>query len=92
MKFQINQKILLEHLNYVIKGVSTKNLIPILNCIKFELNKEGLYLISTDNEIAIKTFIEKKDIENIDTLGEIVIPCKYIYEIVRKLDNTIINF
>ena len=92
MKFKINQKILLEHLNYVIKGVSTKNLIPILNCIKFELNKEGLYLISTDNEIAIKTFIDKKNIENIDTLGEIVISGKYIYEIVRKLDNTIINF
>ena len=91
MKFQINQKILLEHLNYVIKGVSNKNIIPILNCIKFELTKEGLYLISTDNEIAIKTFIDKKNIEKIDTLGEIVISGKYIYEIVRKLDNTSID-
>lgn len=91
MKFQIEQKILLEHLNYVIKGISTKNLIPILNCIKFELNKEGLYLMSTDNEIAIKTFIDKKDIKLIDTLGEMVISGKYIYEIIRKLGNTLIN-
>lgn len=91
MKIQINQKILLEHLNYVIKGISSKNLIPILNCIKFELKSEGLYLMSTDNEIAIKTFIDKKDIEKIDTLGEIVISGKYIYEIVKKLNNTIIN-
>ena len=91
MKFQIEQKILLEHLNYVIKGISNKNLIPILNCIKFELKKEGLYLLSTDNEIAIKTFIDKKDIKVIDTLGEIVISGKYIYEIIRKLGNTLVN-
>ena len=91
MKFRIEQKILLEHLNYVIKGVSSKNIIPILNCIKFELKKEGLYLLSTDNEIAIKDFIDKKDIDDIDTLGEIVISGKYIYEIIRNLDNTLVN-
>ena len=31
MKFKIKQEKLMEHLNYVIKGVSTKNLIPILS-------------------------------------------------------------
>ena len=51
MKLEIKQNILLEHLNYVIKGISTKNLRPILNCIKFELTEEGLYLMSTDSEI-----------------------------------------
>ena len=51
MKLEINQTVLLEHLNYVIRGISTKNLRPILNCIKFELNEDGLYLMSTDNEI-----------------------------------------
>ena len=91
MKLSIKQKILLEHLNNVIKGISNKNLIPILNCIKFELKKEGLYLISTDNEIAIKDFIDKKEIENIDVQGEILISGRYIYDIVRKLNNEIIN-
>ena len=56
MKLEIKQDILLEHLNYVIRGISTKNLRPILNCIKFELTDEGLYLMSTDSEISIKTF------------------------------------
>ena len=65
MKFEIKQDVLLEHLNYVIRGISTKNLRPILNCIKFELNDEGLYLMSTDGEISIKTFIDKKEISNI---------------------------
>ena len=91
MKFSIKQKILMEHLNNVIRGISTKNLIPILNCIKFELTSEGLYLISTDNELAIKDFIESKDIDNIEVLGEIIISGRYIYDIVRKLSNEIIN-
>lgn len=91
MKLIIKQSILLKHLNYVIKGISNKNLIPILNCIKFELTSDGLYLMSTDNEIAIKTFIDKKEIEKIEITGEIVISGKYIYEIVRKLPNDLVN-
>lgn len=91
MKLKIKQNILMEHLNYAIKGISNKNLIPILNCIKFELTNEGMYLMSTDNDVAIKTFIEKKYIENIDTLGEVVVSGKYIYDIIRKLPNTFIN-
>lgn len=91
MKLTIKQNKLMEHLNYVIKGISNKNLIPILNCIKFELTNDGLFLMSTDNEIAIKTFIDKKDIDNIDTTGEIVVSGRYIYEIIRKLPNELIN-
>ena len=91
MKFKIKQKILLENLNYVIRGISNKNLIPILNCIKFELNEEGLYLLSTDNDLAIKSFIPKSDIEEIEIFGDIVVSGRYIYEIIRKLNNEIIN-
>ena len=91
MKLEIKQNILLEHLNYVIKGISSKNIRPILNCIKFDLTEKGLYLESTDNEIAIKTFIPKKNIKKIETCGQIVISGRYIYEIVRKLPDEIIN-
>ena len=91
MKLSIKQNILIEHLNYAIKGISTKNLIPILNCIKLELTDNGLFLMSTDNEIAIKTFIDKTQIESMDELGTIVVSGKYIYDIIRKLPNDIIN-
>lgn len=91
MKIRIKQKIIMEQLNYVIKGISNKNIIPILNCIKLELNKDGLYLMSTDNEIAIKTFIEKKDIDEIIETGELIVSGKLFYEIIRKLDNDLIN-
>lgn len=91
MNFKIKKEILLKHLNYAIKGISTKNLRPILNCIKFDLDNEGLYLSSTDNDIAIKTFIKKEEIEEDYTCGKFVVYGKYIYEIIRKLPNEIIS-
>lgn len=91
MKLEIKQNILLEHLNYVIRGISNKNLRPILNCIKFELTENGLYLMSTDGDISIKTFIKKTNINKVDTTGEIVVSGRYIYEIIRKLPDEIIS-
>ena len=91
MKLKINQEILMDALNLVIKGISSKNLIPILNCIKFELKEEGLYLSSTDNDISIQAFIEKGQIEEIDEVGEIVVSGRYIFEIIRKLPNEIVQ-
>ena len=91
MKIKIKQNVLVENLNYVIRGVSSKNLIPILNCIKFDLKEEGLYLLSTNNEFAIKSFISDKDIEEICELGELVISGRYIYDIVKKLGNEVIT-
>ena len=91
MKIKIKQKILIDQLNNVIKGISNKNIIPILNCIKLSLDKDGLYLMSTDNEIAIKTFVDKKDIEEIKEQGDIIVSGKLFYEIIRKLENDIIN-
>ncbi len=38
MKFTIDKNIILENLNHVIKAISTKNVIPVLNGIKFDLN------------------------------------------------------
>ena len=91
MNFKIKKEILTKHLNYVIKGISSKNIRPILNCIKFDLKEDGLYLSSTDNNIAIRTFIDIKYIEEGYSYGSFVVFGKYIYEIVRKLPNEIIN-
>lgn len=91
MNLEIKQSILMEGINYVIRGISTKNIIPILNCIKFELKNDGLYMTSTDNESAIKTFIPSEVIENIISLGDIVVSGRYINDIVRKLPNEIIK-
>ena len=92
MKFTIEKGILLENLNYVSKAISTKNIIPILNGIKMELNETGLYLTASDTELTIKTFIESKKIKNVEKLGTTIIQSKYILEIIRKMPSDIINF
>ena len=55
MKFAIDKSILLENLNNVVRGISTKNVIPVLNGIKFELKEEGLTLMASDSELTIES-------------------------------------
>ena len=91
MKFTIDKEILLENLNHVIKGISTKNVIPVLNGIKFELNNSGLYLTASDSELTINSFIEAKEIKNIENTGTIIIQSKFLLDIIRKLPSDIIQ-
>ena len=92
MKFTIQKNVLLENLNYVTKAISIKNIIPILNGIKFELTKEGLSLTASDSELTIKSFIDEKNITKIEQPGTIIIQSKFITEIIRKMPSDIINF
>lgn len=92
MKFTIEKSIILEGLNNVIRAISTKNVIPVLNGIKFELTTEGLYLTASDSELTIKVLIESKEIKQISNYGGIIIQSKYILDIVRKMPSDIINF
>ncbi len=92
MKFTIEKNILLENLSNVVKAISTKNIIPILNGVKFELNDEGLFLTASDSELTIRTFIQKEAITKIEETGSIIIQSKYILDIIRKMPADLINF
>ncbi len=85
MKFKIEKEILIENLNYVSKAVSNRNIIPVLNGIEFNLTKKGLSLTATNNDITIKTFIDKKNIKEIINEGKVIIYGRYLLDIVRKL-------
>ena len=63
MKFSIKKNIILEQLTNVSKAISLKNIIPILNGIKFELTKEGLTLTASDSDLTIESFIPEDKIE-----------------------------
>ena len=93
MKFTIKREILLEALNKVSKAISTKNLIPVLAGIKFELKKKKLILTASDNDITIQTTIEGLSEEDfqIENEGSIIIQGKYILDIVRKLQDEFIH-
>ena len=92
MKLKIKRDLLLENLNKVSKAISTKNLIPTLSGIKFELNKKGLTLTASNNDITIQKFIPIKDKNiNVDKEGVIVIQGKEILDIVRIIPDEDIN-
>ncbi len=92
MKFSIKKNIILEQLTNVSKAISLKNIIPILNGIKFELTKEGLLLTASDSDLTIESFIPSDKIENINTTGEIIIQSKYLLDIIKKMPSDVINF
>jgi len=92
MKIIINKDILLEGLNKVSKALSTKNLVPALAGIKFDLNEKGLTLTASDNDITIQTFIpQEEDNMTIEEEGSIIIQGKYILDIIRKIQTEKIN-
>jgi len=92
MKFTIEKSIILENLSNVVKAISPKNIIPILNGVKFELSKEGLYLTASDSELTIRAFIGNDNIKKIEEEGSIIIQSKYILDIIRKMPSDEINF
>ena len=93
MKFTIKKELLLEALSKVSKAISTKNLIPVLAGVKFELKKKKLTLTASENDITIQTIIDSSNEEEfkIENEGSIIIQGKYILDIVRKLPDQFIN-
>ena len=94
MKFTIKKELLLDALNKVSRAISTKNLLPVLAGIKFELTKKKLTLTACDNDITIQTSIESTSNKEfkIENEGSIIITGKYVLDIVRKLQDEFINF
>lgn len=91
MKLIIEKNVLLESLTNVIRAVSPRNIIPILNGVMFDLTNEGLYLTASDSDIVIRNFIPRENIKSIEETGKIIIQSKYLLEIVRKMPNSDIN-
>lgn len=85
MKLLIEKKVLMEGLNAVGKALSNRNIIPVLNCIKFDLTEEGLYLTATDNDITIQYYIKNELIKNIEETGCSIIYGKTLLAIISKL-------
>lgn len=93
MKLTIKKDLLLDGLNKVSKAISTKNLIPVLAGIKFDLKKKKLTLTASDNDITIQTVVTStnEDDFRVEKEGSIIVSGKYILDIVRKLPDKYIN-
>ena len=93
MKFTIKKEVLMDALNKVSKAISSRNVIPVLAGIKFDLTNKKLILTASDNDITIQTFIncDDEEIIKVKEEGSIIIQGKYILDIVRKLPDKYIN-
>jgi DNA polymerase-3 subunit beta len=91
MKLLIEKNILLESLTNVMRAISPRNIIPILNGVLFDLTREGLYLTASDSDLIIRNFIPKDKIKKIETTGKIIIQSKYLLDIIRKMPSEDIN-
>ena len=87
MKFTIEKNVILENLMNVARAISTKNVIPILNGIKFELKSDQLILTGSDSDITIQTIIDQDDDLEIIKEGAVVLNSRYIFDIVRKINS-----
>lgn len=92
MKFKIKKNIILDQLVNVSRAISNRNIIPILNGIKFELTNEGLTMMASDTDLTIRSFIPADKIEMIETTGNIIIQSKFLIDIIRKMPSDVINF
>ena len=91
MKISIKKEILNEKLNIVSKAISTKNIIPVLSGIKFDVTKEAIFLTTSNDDITIETSINKKEIDSISEIGSIIIPGRYLLEIIKKIEDKLIT-
>ena len=92
MKLKIKKNVLMENLNKVSKAISTKNLIPTLAGIKFDLTKKGLTLTASNNDITIQKFIPiDKENMSVDKEGVVILQGKDIVDIVRVIPEDEIN-
>lgn len=92
MKFTIEKNVILNAFTNVVKALSQKVTIPVLNGIVLDLNEKGLELVASDSELTIKVVIDKKEIKNIEKEGKVIIQSRYILDILRKMPSDIINF
>ena len=82
MKLICSKNILLEIINTVQKAVSSKSVMPILECIKLDASLDGEMVITGNN---LDIAIEYKSICNVLEPGSIALSSKMFGEIIRRL-------
>lgn len=87
MNFSCEKKLLFDNINVVMKAVSTKSTVPILEGIYIKAENNKVKLFANDLKIAIEANIECE----VEEAGEIVLNAKLFFEIISKLPEGIVN-
>ncbi|AKX33670.1 DNA polymerase III subunit beta [Spiroplasma litorale] len=92
MFFSIDRLSLIEEINKCNRIIDLKSPSPSITGICFDVSVDNLVLISTNTIISIKTTIKLNEMNlNIKQAGNILIRGKYFLEILKKMDDEIVN-
>lgn len=92
MKFNISKSLLINVLNEVSHGLSSKTPMPVLTGIKIDAFQDSLTFTTTNREISVQVKINKNNEFEIEDEGKCVVPGKYFVEIAKKIEDSKINF
>ena len=87
MLIKINQSDLIKSINIVIKAISTKTTLPILECIVIKTMGNSIKLIANDMELGIETILNGEVLKE----GSIALNSRLFSDIVRKLPNNLVE-
>ena len=90
MNFTIDRECLLFNLNNVSKALSNKIQMPGLTGILFNVQKSGIVLTASNNEISIQVTIKEK--YTVIEEGSALISGKILLEIIKKLTSQTVDF
>ncbi len=94
MKFSIDRKFFFEKLNVVSRAISVFSPLPALSGICIDVDQDHIVLTGSDANILIRTEIYSGELNqlHIEEPGSIIVESKYLLEIVRKIDSSIVDF
>lgn len=84
MKLTFQKTALLNGINIVLKAVSSKTTMPILECILIDASSNEIKLTGNDMELGIETIVEGSILEK----GKIALEAKLFSEIIRKFSDS----
>lgn len=89
MKFTVSSTTLCSRLQTISRVQSSKNALPILDCVLFDLQGSTLQLTASDSETTIITTIEVTDVEG---EGKVAIESKQLINSVKEISDQPITF
>lgn len=94
MHFSIDRKFFYDKLSIVARAISMFSPLPALSGICIDVKSDQLVLTGSDSNVSIRSTIVKGELNQLDIeeMGSIVIESKYLLEIIRKMDCTMVEF
>lgn len=89
MKFNVSSTKLFAQLQAVSRVVSSKNTLPILDCVLFDLNGQTLTLSASDSETTIRTAME---VENAEGAGKVAFDAKLLLGTLKEFPEQPLTF